>query len=108
MKDGLLITNLDGWTLVSIWYTLETRRGAVGAFVFLLQEDMEIPSTYCLQCASSKGVRRLCVMTLPLSLTVGHVEGDVAWLLLCTTCSIALIDDWRNGRRARALRRPFN
>lgn len=98
MKQGMRITNLDGWTLLSIWRISETKRGSAGAFVLLLQENSETVSISCSRCASGERVHQLFVMILPLSPMLGPVTVDGAWLVLCTTCSIALIDGWRSAR----------
>lgn len=98
MNQGMRATNLDGWTLLSIWRTSETKRVLAGAFVLLLQENSEMASISCSLCASGERVHQLFVMILPLSRTLGPVTVDGAWLALCTTCSIGLIDGWRSGR----------
>lgn len=98
MRQDLRITSLDGWTLLSILRTSETKRGSVGACALLLQENSGMVSTSCSACASGKQVHRFFVMILPLSPTPGPVTVDGVWLALCTTCSIDLIDGWRNER----------
>lgn len=101
MKDDLHITNLDGWTLLSILRTSSQRPGAVGAFVLLLQENTATARSSCSVCASGEPAHRFFAMIFPLSRTVGPVGVPGAWLLLCTTCSIALIDGWlKESRRA--------
>src|SRR5215212_749412 len=99
MEENLRITILDGWTLVSIFRTSSGQQGAVGACVLLLQENLASARSSCSVCASGGPAHRFCAMILPLSRIVGPAAIPATWLLLCTSCSIALIDGWLKEKR---------
>jgi len=93
--------NLGGWTSLSISLTSDRLPAEAGVFVLLLQENSVSRGVSCSQCASLEQVHRLFVTTWPYPLPAGPttIRGD--WLLLCTTCSIGLIDVWRSENRGR-------
>jgi len=93
--------NQGGWTFLNIWLTSEVLPAEAGVYVSLQQENLARRGASCSQCASSERVHLLHVTTWPSPQPVGPttIRGD--WLLLCTTCSIALIDAWRSENRAR-------
>jgi len=90
--------NQDGWTWANI---LNTSAGLVeyaGVFVCLLQRNQVEESASCSRCASTDSVRLLCETILPLQRRPGLAWPLGEWKLLCSTCSIAMIDGWRKAR----------